>query len=497
MKNLRQKTPRPARRSKQLTTLGFFAITVIMVMDIYEFPVFATSGLSLGFFLVVGGLLWFLPAALCSAEMATVEAWRDGGIFAWVEGTLGTRLGFAALFFQWFQITICFVTMLYFIVSVLEAPLQGFAALASLDDNPAIKFVVATVIFWLITVFQLGGTKHTEAIGRVAFIVGVCIPMLVLAGLFIAYLASGSPLQIALTPAALLPDFSHVSTLVVFVAFILAYGGIEASAPYANDLENPKREYPRVILMAVVVAILINTVGGLSIAATVPAEELSLSKGIIQALQLLLAHFNGNLTWLADGIALCIAVGVVGEISGWVTGPVREMHDAAKEGFLPPLFARTNRHDVPVPLVLAQGVVVTVWTGVLTFGGGGANLSFLAAISLTTAVYLLAYLLLFVGYLVLVYKKRRLKRLYEVPGKTLGKTLVAVCGLVLSLCALAISFVPPASIEQLQTGAYEAILAGGFVSVMLAPFILYAVRRKKIKAALTRRADKAPGRRNP
>lgn len=42
--------------SKQLTLLGFFAITASMVMAVYEYPTFATSGFSLVFFLLLGGL---------------------------------------------------------------------------------------------------------------------------------------------------------------------------------------------------------------------------------------------------------------------------------------------------------------------------------------------------------------------------------------------------------------------------------------------------------
>ncbi|MCW2257197.1 hypothetical protein M2263_003288 [Providencia alcalifaciens] len=62
-----------APAAKQMTLLGFFAITASMVMAVSEYPTFATSGFSLVFFLLLGGLLWFIPVALCAAEMATVE----------------------------------------------------------------------------------------------------------------------------------------------------------------------------------------------------------------------------------------------------------------------------------------------------------------------------------------------------------------------------------------------------------------------------------------
>ncbi len=67
-------------KAKQLTLLGFFAITASMVMAVYEYPTFATSGFSLVFFLLLGGILWFIPVGLCAAEMATVDGWEEGEV---------------------------------------------------------------------------------------------------------------------------------------------------------------------------------------------------------------------------------------------------------------------------------------------------------------------------------------------------------------------------------------------------------------------------------
>ena len=71
------------KSTHKLGFFGFFAITASMVMTVYEYPSFATSGFQLVFFLIIGGILWFLPVALCSAEMATVEGWESGGIYSW------------------------------------------------------------------------------------------------------------------------------------------------------------------------------------------------------------------------------------------------------------------------------------------------------------------------------------------------------------------------------------------------------------------------------
>ena len=62
---------------RNLTLFGFFSLTASMVLTVYEYPTFATSKLHLIFFLILGGLFWFIPVALCAAEMATVNGWKN------------------------------------------------------------------------------------------------------------------------------------------------------------------------------------------------------------------------------------------------------------------------------------------------------------------------------------------------------------------------------------------------------------------------------------
>ena len=89
------------QQKKKLTGFGFFAMTASMVMTVYEFPSLATAKFACVFFALIGGIFWFLPTALISAEMASVEGWSEGGVFGWVGNALHSeRLGFMALFFQ-------------------------------------------------------------------------------------------------------------------------------------------------------------------------------------------------------------------------------------------------------------------------------------------------------------------------------------------------------------------------------------------------------------
>lgn len=230
---------------RTLTFFGFFAITASMVMTVYEYPSFASSGFQLVFFLIIGGILWFLPVALCAAEMATVKGWESGGIFAWVGNTLGRRWGFAALFFQWFQITVGFVTMAFFILAALAYVFRWDA----LYNNPLVMFFGVAAIVWLLTLTQLGGTKYTARISKVGFVGGIIVPVLVLLVGLVIYFATGGVSQIKMDAATFVPDFGKVDTLVIFASFILAYMGVEASASHVNELKNPNRNYPLAMIV--------------------------------------------------------------------------------------------------------------------------------------------------------------------------------------------------------------------------------------------------------
>ncbi|EMF0450551.1 amino acid permease [Enterococcus hirae] len=456
------------RSTKKLSLMSFFAITASMVMTVYEYPTFATSKMNLVFYLLVGGFLWFIPVALCSAEMATVKGWEKGGLYTWVSKTLGRKWGFAAIFFQWFQITVGFITMIYFIIGALSYALNWPA----LNTNVWLKLIGTLVIFWLITISQFAGTKNTAKIAKLGFFVGILATGILLFVLSILYIMQGNPVKVSFGADAWLPDFTKVNTLVVFVSFILAYAGVESSASHVKDMENPGKNYPKAILILVISTIILDTLGGATVAATIPQDQLSLDTGVIQAYSYLIHHFGGGAV-LIRIIAVIICLGVVAEIATWVVSPSTAMLEAAENGLLPKQMAKVNKYNVPTNIVLIQGIIVSIWAVVLTLGGGGANLSFFVAMALTVCIYLVAYVLLFISYIKLVKEKEDLARSYQIPGGKKVKIGVAIIGLLVSVFAFFISFFPPNDIGYGKGGTYLAILIISWLIILVIPFGIY------------------------
>ncbi len=466
--------------ARTLSFFGFFAITASMVMTVYEYPTFASSGMNLVFFLVVGGVLWFLPVAMCVAEMATVDGWQSGGIYAWVGNTLGRRWGFAALFYQWFQITVGFVTMSFFVLAALSY-VVGWDVLY---DNPLVMFVGVAVIVWLLTLTQLGGTRLTARISKIGFVGGIAAPVLMLMVGLIAYFATGGVSALAFDPSKIVSDFTQVDTLVIFASFVLAYMGVEASASHVNELRNPKRDYPLAMIVLCAMAILFDAVGGMAVATALPASTLDgdMSYGVIEAFRVIFdTHFG--MGWLVYVVAVLLVLGVLAEISAWIVGPSRALLETAREGVIPASFARTNKHGVSVKTVVVQAVLVTFWDAVLCgsmalSGGSSSSVAYLTAIGLTAVIYLVGYVLFFLGYLDLVFRKRELSRSFQIPGGVPVKAIVAVVGLLVIVATLVVSFFPSSELSAGVNVVYEITLAASFVVSVVIPFAVYALRRK-------------------
>ncbi|MBQ5557355.1 MAG: amino acid permease [Aeriscardovia sp.] len=467
------------QKRKKLTGFGFFAMTASMVMTVYEFPSLATAKFACVFFALVGGIFWFLPTALISAEMASVEGWSEGGVFGWVGNALHSeRLGYVALFCQWFEVTIGFVTMCYFVIGMISDTFGWMAP----NTVPELKFFEVLILFGIINLLQLHGTKATAQIAKVGFFLGVFIPGFLLFILALIYIGQGNHLAIVISPRTFFPDFREEGTLTIFATFILMYAGIESSGTHINELENSTKNYPRTMIAMFVLAIIMDSLGGMSIAATVPQSKLSMNAGMYQALDFLMCHFNSHLGWLAGLFSVFMALGIVAEIGSWIVGPSKGLQDSAWYGLMPKWVSHQNKYGVPTYMITAQFCVVAIWDAVLTFGGGGnGNMSFLIATTLTSLVYLVCYVLMYVSYFRLIYTEKKLKRTYNVPGGIVGKTIFACCGLLCSLFAFAVSFIPTSALPSSDGARFVRILTYCFLGTVILAFTIPAFRRHYLK----------------
>ncbi|WP_434787764.1 amino acid permease [Lactobacillus iners] len=457
----------------RLTGLKLFAMTSSMVISVSELVPFGKTGPTAIFYLLLAGLIWFIPITKMAGEMASIDGWNKGGIFTWVKGTLGEKTGWTALFYQWIHITIGMNVMMYIIIGSVSIILDK----PYLNTTPCIRFWLMMIILWSITLVEMVGMKKIGRIAEWCFGLGIAMPVILLILCFFVYLLEGKNVYFHINFDNVFPHKFDGNSLVVFVPFILAFCGGEASAPHVKYLEKPK-QYSKVMLGLACVAICFDLLGSMAIGMTVPKElHTNNVTGFVETFGHMLNSINLPGDLLMKIIGALLACGIIGQLGNWLAGPSQGMFEAAKEGYLPAFFTKSTKRDVPMRLIVLQSLIVTLGAIAVTFTSGtNANFAFDVSMAATTVQYLMMYIILLISYIVLKLRHAKLPRTYYMttsPIKGIGIALVALC---ITLIAFVLTFIPTRETPEHLRNMYVLIMLIMCAIVTILPLIVYHFR---------------------
>ncbi|WKD49260.1 amino acid permease [Microbulbifer spongiae] len=458
------------RNANKLTALPLIFITAALFMTLRNMPAMAETGMHMIFFNFITVFLFLIPAALVSAELAT--GWPHNGVYGWVKAAFGPKLGFLAVWLQWVQSIFGITSILAYVGGSL-----AYVLAPELGNNKYFIALTIFTIYWLATIMNFKGAKRSGLISSVALIAGVITPTLLLIGCSTWYFLQGNPIQVnyQLTQENFLPSFTDTTGLLLFLSFVFGFVGIEVSASHARDVVNPQRNYPIALFTAAFIGFVLTLLGGLAIAAVVPAESIDSINGATQAFSLLLQHYQ--LSWLIPVIAFLIAMGAAGQVSTWVVGPIKGLWAAGMEGNLPPYLQKTNQYDVPVKLLLIQATLISV-IGLLFLSSSDVNTIFLMLTSTAIVLYAMMYILMFLAAIRLRYSHPEVHRAYKIPGGKLGIWGISLTGGISIFACLLIGFIPPKP-NPWGFWGFESLLISVCIVSIIAAFIIINRRKSK------------------
>jgi amino acid transporter len=218
--------------------------------------------------------------------------------------------------------------------------------------------------------------------------------------------------------------------------------------------------------------LLIYILPALAISWVVPAGELSLTAGVMQAFDTVFAQFGWQVLTPIVGIMLVTAS--LGGMLTWLAGPSKGLLLISRqEGYLPPWLQQRNKQGVQQNILVAQGLLTTVIALLYAFIPDVSSTYWIFSV-ITTQVYLIMYLLMFVAAVRLRRKEPDHPRGYRAP------LLVGLCGIGFagSLAALLVGFIPPSQFGSGNAGGYIAIVGGGALGLgLVVPYLFYKLRK--------------------
>lgn len=352
-----------------------------------------------------------IPYGMISAELGTTYQ-SEGGMYDWVKRAFGAKWASRVAWNYW-----------------INFPLWIASLAVAMTDVIVGIFDIELSIWWLL-ILQLGYTwlvsfLGTQRIGESKWIVNIgtffkiaFMISLGILGIYV-YAKTGESANPIKSVSDLLPslDLAGLSFLSVIIFNFL---GFEVVATYADDMEDPKKEIPKALIIGGTLMALFYVLPATGINIAMSLEDAEAS-GITESFMILLTKLGMNpdlIRIIVIIVGLMFIYTMVANIVSWSFGVNSVAKYSADDGGLPKVFSKTNKQGVPYMASIMNGIVASI---IIVIGiilgqvSETASNLFWTFFSLSLVTLLLSYMPLFLAFLKLR-KTDKTERVYKVRG---------------------------------------------------------------------------------
>jgi len=335
-----------------------------------------------------------------------------------------------------------------------------------LFGKPIVFNLLAFLIVALITIVLVWGIK--ESAGFNAVMVGIKILVLLFFIGTAFYFVSPTKMEANWHP---FQPMGWGGTLAGAAVVFFAYIGFDAVSTVAEETKNPARDLPIGIIASLVICTIFYVVVAAVFTGLIPYRELQhrLSTEQAEPLTMALNHVAPNARWASAVVAFGSVVAHTAVLLVFQLGQPRIFFSMARDGLLPPVFAKVHpKFKTPHVTTILTGVVV---------GGFAAVMSIDEMVDLTNIGTLFAFVLVCVGIIILRYKDPGRHRPFRVP---FGAWPLPLLGAV--SCIFLMYYLPPTSWWRFVA----------WLMIGLAVYLSYSYSRSEIGRKIGR-PEKTPG----
>jgi amino acid transporter len=338
---------------------------------------------------------FFLPSAVAVRELAELDP-REGGIYRWAGRAFGPRHGVLAGWGYWVNNLVYFPSLLVSAAAI--AAYAGGPSAVRLADDRVFVALFSLGALWLALGMNLVGLNVGKWIQNLGAW-GTWLPaalLVALAAWSLARFGSATPL----TPDRLVPAGFDLSLVGFFATMTFAFAGLELAPSLGGEIHDAAATLRRGVVISGIAIVAVYVVGTLALLVALPAEAVSITNGVPQAVAAVAERLGA--AWLAPAaamVALLLVVGSIGGVGAWLAGTARIPFAAGLDAVLPPAFARVHpRWRTPHVALLTQGGVASLLV-VMGLLGATVRDAYVALTDTTIILYFIPYLYLFACYL--------------------------------------------------------------------------------------------------
>jgi amino acid transporter len=459
-----QTTPKLVRALK-LRDLVLF--NLVAVLGLRHLGTTAKFGFGSLLMWTIAAVFFFIPQGLAVAELSSRFP-KEGGIYFWTKCALGEGHGFLCGWCYWIN-NVLYYPNLLISAAVIATFIFGKSG-SGLGDSWAFVLPVTLATLWIAVLINIVGVSRGKWLQNAGG-VGTYIPGLILILLGV-YGAMTAPPANELTLATLKPDLSNFPALNLLASIAFAFAGLELASTMADEVENPRRNLPRSILISGPLIAIAYVAGTAAVLWRLPNKDVNVVSGFLQAIKAGAENISPTLGWVAPLCAALYSIGNLGSMGAWLIGPARVAFVIGLDRYFPKAFGAVHpRWHTPYVAILVQATLATIFL-LLSVLGKGTNVEDVYLILLDTQIliYFIPYLYLFIVFLI---HRRRNENSCEVvlaPGGSIGGWLTGLSGMIITLFAMIIATIPPpdmgdALLFRLKVigGALGFILLGGLI----------------------------------
>jgi amino acid transporter len=384
--------------------LGLMSLILMIFTSVYGFNNIPRSYYLMGYaaipWFVISGILFFIPFAFMVAEFGSAFREETGGMYSWMEKSVGPKYAFIGTFMWYTSYVLWMVNVSSGIWVPVSNLIFGEDCTANwsffgseLLSGSRLLGLMAIVFFIFITYFDSKGINKISKVTSIGGTAVLAINIMVVIGSIVMIIARHGRLEQpfagmeSLTvPLNVAYQGSPIMILSFIVYALFAYGGIEAVGGLVDKTENPKKNFPKGIVMAAIVivigyAFLIMLVGSFTnYNQILGADNITLGNvsyvimsnfaaafgrafGATEATQIALAHGFARI------YALIMLLALMGAMFTLVYSPLKQIIDGTPDELWPGKMGVIEKDGMPKNAMWIQCAIVCVMIFLVSFGG--------------------------------------------------------------------------------------------------------------------------------